>query len=270
MKKYLAICTILLLSSNISRAQLILSNNSTPLEIQTSVHQLDQFIGRFGYQLDFTNKPVTDDFMKKYSRKLVISLLLDQEDKRFDTASVDQAYVDQVKKFITYVVDNNLTINRDNNLYVVLNGQFLCQGKSIPVQLLMQYYYHGENAYSWKIIDVYSTQFDFAGTEEITKYIPPNNDEMGFMYLQRAFEDVENLGNYTDTTLIQSQLSVFLYLMSQKQITFQQIQDYHYLYIGIKGWCMEIKNFQREGLNTGWLISDIRKFNEEKLLLNKY
>lgn len=265
MKKYLAICTFLLLFNSFSRAQLIISDNSTPVEIQTSVLQLDQFIGRFNYQLDFLNKPVTDEFRDQYSRELTISLLLNQEDKRFDsTSTFDQKYVDAVNEFIKNVVDNKLTLKRNDKLYAKLQSKFLYQEKSINITLLMQYHYHGENAYSWMIVDAYSKEFDFPGEQEISKYIPPNNDEMGFMYLQRAFEDADNLGNYADTASIQNQLPIVMYLISSGKMKFQEVKEYHYLHYGIKGWCIEIKNYQREGLNTGWLIGEVYKDDGEK------
>jgi hypothetical protein len=66
-------------------------------------------------------------------------------------------------------------------------------------------------------------------------------------------------------------LSIFLYEVKQNRIKFKTVSALKFHFFQIDGWYFELSYFNREGYNTGWLISNLIEINEkDKQILMNY
>ena len=254
--------TVIALYTVVVYPQKIESDNSKIREWQAQVKHLDEFIGRFNYQKDFRNEPIDNYFREKYPRERVIHSLFNLEDSRFETTEGDSNQFKLKSKFIKTVIDNNLYIMKDERLFALLTCRFLYNDILVDIDITMKYEKNNIEAYYWVVHNIESELFNFNHVDDPMAFIPPNNDELGFMKLQQVFNSSETPENYTNTDNSLNQLSVFLFLLKQKKLVFKEIQQMDYKYLGIDGWEVIISKFDRSDYNSGWLISDLRTISD--------
>jgi hypothetical protein len=263
MKKHLPallISMLLLLPMQLTRAQISLQDNKTPTELYAQVKNFDEFINRFNYEKDFRNEPVTNAFKSKYSRKQIIESLFDQYDIRTDTTnSENKQFLSLKNRFIENAITNNYQIKKDTNLYAMVSSSFLFKGAMVPVELILKYTFDGDNAFRWTITDVFSQALSISDEFNLEYYISPNSDDLDFLNLNKVFAPNCHTINLTEPGFRYNQLHIFLYLVETGQLIFKQTNSMSYLYTGIMGYKLSIKEFNRPGYNSGWLISNIQE-----------
>lgn len=94
--------------------------------------------------------------------------------------------------------------------------------------------------------------------------------ELDFMNLRKAFEN-KNPESYTTDEYTPDYLTLLLYEMKKGNMKFETVKNVRFHFFGIDGWYFELSHFNRPGFNTGWLISNLVKANEnEKEQLKAY
>lgn len=112
----------------------------------------------------------------------------------------------------------------------------------------------------WVINDVYFPPYEnLYKRDELshTRFLHPLSHELDFMNLDRVFNSGVNIGDYFNQGFEVDKLSVFLYELRTNQLKFQQVTDVRFHFFQIDGWYIEISEFNRPGLNRGWLISNL-------------
>ena len=59
-------------------------------------------------------------------------------------------------------------------------------------------------------------------------------------------------------------LTLFFYLVNTGAMKFEYVDEVIYHITSIPGWCMKIREFNRNELNSGWLISDLSENSLER------
>jgi hypothetical protein len=77
------------------------------------------------------------------------------------------------------------------------------------------------------------------------------------MNLKRALEDVNYLQYYASKEYQPDNLTLFFYLVNAGAMKFEYVNEVIYHITDIPGWSMKVKEFNRNELNSGWLISDL-------------
>lgn len=114
----------------------------------------------------------------------------------------------------------------------------------------------------WVINDVYFTPYENLYKRDemsVSRFLHPMSHELDFMNLDRVFSSGEYIGDYFNQGFEVDKMSVFLYELRTNQLQFLQVTDLTFHFFQIDGWYVEINEFNRPGLNRGWLISNLIK-----------
>jgi len=84
------------------------------------------------------------------------------------------------------------------------------------------------------------------------------------MNLKRALEDTKYLQYYSSKNYEPDYLTVFYYMLNTGLVKFDYVEDVTYHIIDIPGWCIKVKDFNRNEMNSGWLIMDVSKSSSDK------
>jgi hypothetical protein len=84
------------------------------------------------------------------------------------------------------------------------------------------------------------------------------------MNLKRALEDVSYLQYYAAKDYQPDFLTLFFYLVNTGALKFEYVNEVIYHVVDIPGWSIKVREFNRNELNSGWLISDLSENNLER------
>jgi hypothetical protein len=243
-------------------------------KLYAETKQVNQFIRRFNAEEDVTGDRLyseDNDYRSRKLRKKYLPILFNLSD--------DILTEDLKNKFIDMVMD------KDNPVYLNFHGGgffaelktiFLYQGKEQPVVLYLALQEEKVGS-KWVITDIYFQPFKSMLAHPDTskyndsKFIHPLSHELGFMNLFRVFNNKDSLELYLEKGFEPDYLSIFLYEVKNNRMKFQTVSSLKFHFFQIDGWYFELSYFNREGYNTGWLISNLMEINEkDKQLLMNY
>lgn len=101
------------------------------------------------------------------------------------------------------------------------------------------------------------------------EFLHPLSHELDFMNLNKVFRSSTDLQGYLPGAYSPDQLTLFLLDVAEGKLRFKTVNELRFHFFQIEGWYFELKDFQRPGYNTGWLISRLQALEpgEDKLLL---
>ncbi len=147
-------------------------------------------------------------------------------------------------------------------------------GKNEPVTLFMELEKDHEGT-KWVISKVYASMFDpyfKRDTTKVGKFLHPLSHELDFMNLRKAFNYTDSISQFAVKRFVPDHLSLFLYEIKKGNLKFKTVEELKFHFFQVNGWYFELSEFNRAGYNSGWLISNLVKVNNEseKNLLRKY
>lgn len=143
---------------------------------------------------------------------------------------------------------------------------FTVAGKDQPVTMFMSIE-PDHLGYKWVISKVYSDIFATYYKRDSTKvgqFLHPMSHELDFMNLRKAFMNVDSVAQFASKKFNPDYLTLFLYEMKKGTMKFKYVDGVKFHFFQIDGWYFELANFNRPGYNTGWLISNLVKLNNDK------
>lgn len=261
-------CLILLAVSvsNALFAQNLVSPQKSGEEIFTArTKQFSEFTERFNYKSDFNGNPVDQAFMEKMPRGKMISLLFDLNDSRTGTGNKNysEEFVKTRAEFISEVTEKQLLINsHSSGIIAEARTRVLYNGKSQTIRLFLNQEQVGKTSIKWVLLSAKGDIFDiFKEDTSMVRFIPPTSHETDFMNLKRALEDTDHLQDYASNSYNPDYLTLFFFCIKTGTIKYEYVEDVTYHVIDIPGWYFKVKDFNRNELNSGWLITDVKKNN---------
>lgn len=234
-------------------------------ELYTMTKQMSQFFSRFNYEEDqfgkkiFSGEPMYRD---KEMRKKVLPLLFDLENPRTSGQLRDFFVEDLTQK-------NDQFFDFLGGLwYAEVSATFKWKGQSIDMSIILTI--EKENLGSkWVMTNVYLSDFNkMFPTGEITErekhFLHPMSHELDFMNIYKAFEDPQVIEYYGPTTFQPDYLTLFFYEVKKGNLKFEKVNNLKFHVFQIKNWYFEVSWFNREGYNSGWLISNLIYVKEEE------
>jgi hypothetical protein len=232
--------------------------------------QVNQFFRRFnGEESEKGDRyyPGDKQYRSSKLRKKYLGILFDENNKGVSSALKSE--------FVKYILDNeeaSILNFHGPNWFSEVQTNFVMNGKTQPVTLYMELE-KDHLGYKWVINKVHATMFDSyfqRDTLKVGRFLHPLSHELDFMNLRKAF-DGDSISQFTVKRFSPDHLTVFLYEISKGNLKFKSVEKVKFHFFQIDGWYFELSQFNRPGYNTGWLISNLVKWNnetEKKLLLN--
>lgn len=278
MNKFLRICTLLLLGVFVKLSEAQVYTNLGDVQVDekafyTMTKQMSQFMSRFNYEEDQYGKkihPDSPDYRNRMKRKTVLPLLFDMENPRTN-GSLRDFFISDLTQ-----ADSNYFEFLGGKWYSEVSATFKMNGKSVDISMIFAI--EQENLGSkWVLTNVFFSDFnklfpkgDIA--EQQKHFLHPMSHELDFMNIHKVFKTPECIEYYASNTYSPDHLTLFFYEIKKGNLVFEKINSEKFHVFQIDNWYFEVSWFNRDGLNTGWLISNLifLKDNEKEELLKFY
>jgi len=224
--------------------------------------QVNQFFRRFNGEENIAGVKLlpTDPLWREANhRQKFLTALFDENNQQI-TASLKKAFILDVisstnPKFLQF---------HGENWFCESEAIFQRGGSDVSVTLFMKLV--NENLGSkWIIQDVaYNPYEDLYKPDEESgsRFLHPLSHELDFMNLDKVFQSNQHTGDYFYQGFTPDKLSIFLYELKNNRLKFKYVEKVKFHFFQIEGWYFEIKEFNRPGMNRGWLISTLIKLEE--------
>lgn len=117
----------------------------------------------------------------------------------------------------------------------------------------------------WVINDVYYSPYqDLYKRDDNSpsRFLHPLSHELDFMNLDKVFSSGIHMADYFNQGYEVDRLSIFLYELRSRQIKFEFVTEVKFHFFQLDGWYVEISEYNRPGMNRGWLISNLIKLED--------
>ncbi|WNJ19669.1 hypothetical protein [Pontibacter sp. G13] len=157
--------------------------------------------------------------------------------------------------------------------FAEVNTTFSFYGREYDMILFLKLE-RAEVGVKWVISHVYFEPFQDLFQSPVKEirpaFIHPLSHELDFMNLIKVFRNKEYLELYAEKTYKPDFLSLFLYESKRKNLEFRRVKKVKFHFFQVDGWYFELSEFNRPGMNRGWLISQISQIPEgqKEVLLN--
>lgn len=241
-----------------------LNGEESTLYAQTK--QVTQFFRRFNNEEDRFGKrynPEDAEYRDPEFRKVYLNMLFDAESPFIQHTLKEE--------FIAAINDAGNPLYLDfhgSDWFAELATTFKYHKAQVNPILFLQL--EAENkGYKWVITNVYFDQFlkHFNKGEKETiqaSFLHPMSHEIDFMNLHKIFRDVKYSEYYADKGFKPDYKTLFFYEVKQGNLTFEEVGNLKFHFFQVDGWYFEVSYFNREGANSGWLISKLYKISAEE------
>jgi hypothetical protein len=224
--------------------------------------QVNQFFRRFNGEENIKGVKLlpTDSLWHETNhRQKFINALFDENNQQI-TASLKKAFIHDV---ISSNSQDFLDFHGEN-WFGESEVKFDRGGTEVPVTLFMKLV--SENLGSkWIIADVAYNPYENLykpDAESPSRFLHPLSHELDFMNLDKVFQSNTHTGDYFYQGFSPDKLSIFLYELNNNRLKFKYVSSVKFHFFQIEGWYFEITEFNRPGMNRGWLISTLIKLEE--------
>ncbi len=271
MKKVLFIALVSMVFPLLVHAQAFNSLLGDESVLYARTKQVNQFFRRFnGEESTRGDRYYSSD--KEYRnpslRQKYLNVLFDHQNSSITDPLKDA--------FIRDVVSGNPPVFLDfhgKQWFAEVTTRFLYQGKEEELTLYMKLEQENQG-YKWVISNVYFRHFQqmfSKGNDNGSHFLHPLSHELDFMNLIRVFKEKEYVELYTEKDYLPDYLTLFLYEFKKGSLKYKTVTNVKFHFFQVPGWYFELAEFNRPGGNSGWLISNMMKINEEqKSVLLKY
>ena len=241
-------------------------------ELYAMTKQMGQFMRRFNYEEDqfgYKLNPKDPKYRNNEMRRKSLPILFDQE--KYGTQTELQRYfIEDVTKS-----DSSYMTFLGGRWYSEVSTTFKYNGKDVNVMLFLAVEKEGLGS-KWVLTNVYFSEFNklFPTGEMAEKekhFLHPMSHELDFMNIYKAFQDPDVIEYYASNKYSPDYLTLFFYEIKQGKLVFKHVDSVKFHVFQIKDWYFEVSWFNRSGLNSGWLMSNVIYMPEkEKTNLIKF
>jgi len=235
---------------------------------------VNQFFRRFNGEEDITGKRYysTDaQYRDPKARKKFISALFNQSDGSI-TAQ-------EKTDFINEVISKQSPVFLDfhgKDWFAEVSATFTYKKEKANLILYLRIE-RQDSGYKWVISNVYFDRFQeyfrhVGDTTNTTLFLHPLSHEIDFMNLHKAFRDGDNIDYYVENPYEPDQLALFVMEMKNGNLKFESVNSEKFHFFQVPGWYFEVSYFNRNEMNSGWLISNMLRISstDKKTLIRHY
>lgn len=225
--------------------------------------QLNQFFRRFNGEEDEKGKRYyagDKHFQSEKLRRKYLGILFDEE----NTGVSDELRISFAKDVLA-AGQNSILQFHGGDWFAEVQTVFTMQGRDYPVTLFMELE-RAQLGTKWSIYRVQSDLFEkhFArDTARAGRFLHPLSHELEFMNLRKALARSDSVSQFAIKRFVPDHLTLLIYEVSQGNLKFKSVTDVRFHFFQISGWYFEVANMNRQGYNTGWLISNLVRLHNE-------
>jgi hypothetical protein len=150
--------------------------------------------------------------------------------------------------------------------YAEAEATFDYQGKTVSVILLLMIERERLGS-KWVLTTIYFPAFnklfpDGDISEKEKHFLHPMSHELDFMNIYKAFNQPDVIEYYASKNFKPDYLTLFFYEVKNERLKFKRINNLKFHIFQMKDWYFEVSYFNRPGMNTGWLISNLMYMKE--------
>jgi len=259
----------IIVNCNSGAQTIVKPENTNERTFLVRTKQFNEFIDRFNYKTNFYGDPVDSVFMSKIPRGNMVRSLFNLKDSRTIETGVDYSinYVTDKDNFVNEVVNNNLNIYKySDKIIAEAKSRIIYKGVPSTISIFLTQEIVGKDMVKWVIFNVKGDIFNFLKTDTAyIRFIPPSSNETDFINLKRALGDLDHLQYYSSKEYEPDYLTLFYYIINSRLASFEYVEEIIYHIIDIPGWSIQVREFNRNEMNSGWLISDISKNSLDRI-----
>ena len=227
-------------------------------ELYAMTKQMGQFMRRFNYEEDqFGEKlnPKDPKYCSNEMRRKSLPILFDQQ-KYGTQTDLQRYFIEDVTKG-----DSTYMTFLGGRWYSEVSCTFRYNGKPVNIMLILAVEKEGLGS-KWVLTNVYFSDFNklFPNGEMAERekhFLHPMSHELDFMNIYKAFQNPEVIEYYASKEFQPDYLTLFFYEIKQGRMVFQHVDSVKFHVFQIKDWYFEVSWFNRSGLNSGWLMSNV-------------
>ena len=241
-------------------------------ELYAMTKQMGQFMRRFNYEEDqfgYKLNPKDPNYRSNEMRRKSLPVLFDQE-KYGTQTDLQRYFIEDVTKG-----DSTYMTFLGGRWFSEVSTTFKYNGKEVKVMLFLAVEKEGLGS-KWVLTNVYFSEFNklFPTGEMADKekhFLHPMSHELDFMNIYKVFQDPDVIEYYASQNYHPDYLTLFFYEIKSGKLVFQHVDAVKFHVLQIKDWYFEVSWFNRSGLNSGWLMSNVVYMPEkEKTNLIKF
>lgn len=229
------------------------------------IKQFNEFADRFNLKTDFYGNPADSAFLSRMPRERMLAMLFDLKDPRTVKQGNEYSaeYVKLKESFISDVTSGSITLYKYSpGIIAEARSKVTYRGQPQKISVFMVQEVVGEDMVKWVIHSARGAMLDVFQTDtSMVRFIPPSSNETDFMNLKRALEDTDHLAAYARNDYVPDKLTLLFSLLRSGQLQFEYVEEVIYHVTDIPGWYMKVIDFNRNELNSGWLITDVARNN---------
>jgi hypothetical protein len=236
--------------------------------------QVNQFFRRFNGEEDVKGDRIYsgDSIVRDLKmRKKYLPILFDNANGAV-SADMKDLFINQV-------------LNKKNPVYLDFHGKNWFAEvaasftyKKEKVNIIIYLRLEKQNlGYKWVFSNIYFDKFEkiFSHAGDTTNNIlilHPLSHEIDFMNINKVFRDAENIDYYLEKNYLPDQLALFVEEIKDGNLKFESVNNVKFHFFQVSGWYFEVTYFNRNEMNSGWLISNLLHVNEgeKKELIRNY
>ncbi len=261
--KYILLFILLFSFTTGSFAQRIKGDLPDERELYAQTKQMNQFFRRFNNEEDlkgirYGEKPPrrNDELRKGYLEQLFNN----------DPQGVPESKRDALIEQVTAAGDPEYIEFHEDGWYAEVSAEFTYKGSQKPVTLYMKLEPSGLGS-EWVLINVffepYARRFNIDTAKRTETFMHPMSHELDFMNLRKVFEHPSDVFYYTSKDYSPDFLTIFLEEAKAGMFTFETVNNVRFHFLQVPGWYFVVDFFNRRGYNSGWLISEANRVDED-------
>jgi len=236
------------------------------------VKQINEFIERFNDSDTTLLKQYYQkrDTLEGMTRERLIKSL-------FNTQKTDWNF-SEIQSFIRYADDKSNPKYLDffnGDWYAKVGCSVTWKGRPEAVVLTMQIQKMPNNTYKWVVTNAnaaflraaiaqHKGSFHMPSAIDSTRALNPMSHATDFMGIDQVSEDRINIADYfQDPDKCDAETQQFIQECLNRNLKILRANTVSYNFMQIKGWNIEIQQFNRADKNSGWLISKLTKTSSE-------
>jgi len=264
MKRSLPILILSILSLTSQGQIRTFTGDESMLYAQTK--QINQFYRRFNGEEDVTGKRLYEndrEYRDVKLRKKYLNILFDLSSPLITADAREVFILDVTGKSNPVFLDFHA-----NSWFAEVSSTFTFKGSNVQILLYFKIE-HERLGYKWVLSNVYCSKFDqyfthIGDSVSGEHFLHPMSHELDFMNLRKMFSDPASIGYYLEKDYHPDQLAIFLNEYKDGNLKFISSDNLKFHFFQVPGWYFEVTFFNRNQNNSGWLISNLVRINDQE------